>query len=145
MLGDYLTREVVQLDVEDLKTPEEVIRYGGQLLMETGKITQGYIEKMIESFSAIGPYIVMAPGIALPHARPSGDVLTPCISMIRLKVPVCFGHFDNDPVQLVFTLGGKEDNSHIAILQELGSFLEKEGIVSKLLKIRSYEELILLF
>lgn len=145
MLGDFLTKDNVRLNVEGIETPEDAIRYGGRLLMDTGEITQGYIDSMVEAFHAIGPYIVMAPGIAMPHARPSKDVLAPCVSMIRLKKPVCFHHPYNDPVQLVFALAGKENHSHIEVLQELCSFLEKENIVEKLLTINSYEELEQLF
>lgn len=142
MLTEVLTKGVVQLDVEGLETPEEVIRYGGRLLKEAGRVKQSYIDKMVEAFQTIGPYIVMAPGIAMPHARPSGDVLVPCISLIRLKTPVVFNHPCNDPVKLVFTLGGVEGDSHIELLQDLGKFLEKDNIRDQLLKITTYEELI---
>lgn len=141
MLTDRLTDDVVRLDVEGLSTPEEVIRYSGQLLRDAGMVGQTYIDKMVEAFRTIGPYIVMAPGIAMPHARPSGDVLIPCVSFVRLKEPVKFGHSCNDPVRLVFALGGVEDDSHIGLLKELGEFLQKEEHRKWLLEIKSYEEL----
>ena len=74
MLTDILTEDVVRLDVEGLITPEEVIHFSGQLLVNSGKVKETYIEKMEEAFHDLGPYMVMAPGIAMPHARPSGDV-----------------------------------------------------------------------
>ena len=74
MLTDILTKDVVRLDVEGLTTPEEVIHFSGQLLVNSGKVKETYIVKMEEAFHDLGPYMVMAPGIAMPHARPSGDV-----------------------------------------------------------------------
>ena len=130
MLTDILTKDVVRLDVEGLTTPEEVIHFSGQLLVNSGKVKETYIEKMEE-----------APGIAMPHARPSGDVSEPCISFIRLKEPVSFHHPFNDPVRLVFALGGVENDSHLALLQELGRFLEDDNVRERLLTITSYGEL----
>ena len=141
MLTDILTKDVVRLDVEGLTTPEEVIHFSGQLLVNSGKVKETYIVKMEEAFHDLGPYMVMAPGIAMPHARPSGDVSEPCISFIRLKDPVSFHHPFNDPVKLVFTLGGVENDSHLALLQELGRFLEDDKVRERLLTITSYVEL----
>ncbi len=141
MLTDILTKDVVRLDVEGLTTPEEVIHFSGQLLVNSGKVKETYIEKMEEAFHDLGPYMVMAPGIAMPHARPSGDVSEPCISFIRLKEPVSFHHPLNDPVRLVFALGGVENDSHLALLQELGKFLEDDNVRERLLTITSYGEL----
>ena len=65
----------------------------------------------------------------------------PCISFIRLKEPVSFHHPFNDPVRLVFALGGVENDSHLALLQELGRFLEDDNVRERLLTITSYGEL----
>ncbi|MBS5065162.1 MAG: PTS sugar transporter subunit IIA [Hungatella hathewayi] len=140
MLTEILTKDLVRLDVEGLETPEEVIRYSGQLLKDAGKVRQTYVDKMVEAFKTIGPYIVMAPGIAMPHARPSGDVLQPCVSFLRLKKPIRFGHSCNDPVKLVFALGGVADDSHIDLIRELGRLLEKDDNRRGLLEINSYED-----
>ena len=141
MLADILTKDVVRLDVEGLTTPEEVIHFSGQLLVNSGKVKETDIEKMEEAFHDLGPYMVMAPGIAMPHARPSGDVSEPCISFIRLTEPVSFHPPFNDPVSLVFALGGVENDSHLALLQELGRFLEDDNVRERLLTITSYGEL----
>ena len=47
----------------------------------------------------------------------------------------------NDPVRLVFALGGVENDSHLALLQELGKFLEDDNVRERLLTITSYGEL----
>ena len=43
-------------------------RESAQPLLEEDKITQGYIDKIIEIAEETGPYIVVAEHIALPHA-----------------------------------------------------------------------------
>lgn len=46
------------------------MRIGGELLEKSGAIEPRYIDAMINTVKEIGPYIVIAPGIAMPHARP---------------------------------------------------------------------------
>lgn len=89
-LKKMLTEEMVRLDPPLLSTPEEVIEYCGNILVENKKAKAGYVKEMIDSYQRFGPYMVMAPGLALPHARPGGNVKEPCISFVKLKEPVCF-------------------------------------------------------
>ena len=39
-----------------------------------------------------GPYIVIAPGLALAHARPGPEVLADGLAVVTLAEPVPFGH-----------------------------------------------------
>ena len=141
-LRKLLTREVLRLGVEGLRTPQEVIAYGGGLLKEAGKVNEQYIDDMISAYETLGPYIVMAPGLAMPHARPGGNVMENAVSFLQLKTPVEFQHSSNDPVKVVITLAGSSDNGHIELLQDLSSFLGEEGIIEQLSLVTSYEELI---
>jgi PTS system ascorbate-specific IIA component len=141
MLIDILTEEMVALDVDGLTSPQEVILYSGSLLVKAGKVKESYVKKMVEAYETIGPYIVMTPGIALPHAKPSSDVLEPCIAFVRLKNPVAFHHTKNDPVKLVFALGGVEHDGHLDVLESLSGLLGNEKNIEKLYTIASYKEL----
>lgn len=131
-LKKMLTEEMVRLDPPLLSTPEEVIEYCGNILVENKKAKAGYVKEMIDSYQRFGPYMVMAPGLALPHARPGGNVKEPCISFVKLKEPVCFHHPCNDPVWVVFALGGVSDDGHIELLQDLSSLLAGERMIEKL-------------
>lgn len=57
----------------------------GGLLLDNQSIKKEYIADMIASVHEFGPYIVIAPGIALFHARPEGNVNEICLSYLRLK------------------------------------------------------------
>ena len=82
--------------------------------MAAGFTTDAYTDQMIETVEKMGPYIVIAPGLALAHppARPR-----PCsktgLSWVRLSTPVKFGNKANDPVSLVIGLAGHDENEHI--------------------------------
>ena len=142
MLKDILTSDLVVLDAEGFKTPEEVIRFAGGLLEKAGRVLPTYTEKMVQAFHTLGPYIVKAPGIAMPHAPPAGDVLRPCVSFVRLCQPMTFGHPDNDPVRLVFALGGVESGGHLEVLEAISGLLGDEEKLKALYTVSSYEELV---
>ena len=52
-LKKMLTEEMVRLDPPLLSTPEEVIEYCGNILVENKKAKAGYVKEMIDS-SGIG-------------------------------------------------------------------------------------------
>jgi PTS system ascorbate-specific IIA component len=137
----FLEENLVALDVE-ASSPEEAIRISGKLLVEGGVVEEGYVEAMVQSFLKNGPYFVLAPQIALPHARPEDGVNEASVSFVRLKQPVIFGKAANDPVHLVFALGASSSEEHLIILQKLMMILSNQENVKKLTEIKSYQELI---
>ena len=114
----FLQDELIELDA-DAGTPEEAIRAAGSLLTAAGAAAAAYTEAMLESYREQGPYFVIAPGIALPHAKAESGVFEAAVSFVRLKRPVVFGHRTNDPVDLVFALGSTSGADHIAMLRKL--------------------------
>lgn len=66
VLKHMLTREVVSLDADGFTSPQEVITYSGRLLEKAGKVTEQYVKDMVSAYEMLGPYIVMAPGLAMP-------------------------------------------------------------------------------
>jgi PTS system ascorbate-specific IIA component len=67
--------------------------------------------------------MVIAPGIALAHSRPSPAVLRAGISIVTLRQPVAFGHPQNDPVRLVVGLAALDEEAHVTALSTLAEFL----------------------
>jgi transcriptional antiterminator/mannitol/fructose-specific phosphotransferase system IIA component (Ntr-type) len=118
MLNDLLTREVIDLNVEAKKW-EEAIKKGADLLTKKGYITDEYVNAIYNNFNEVGPYMVVAPGIVLAHARPENGVNKLCMSLITLNNPVNFGHETNDPVKLIITFAAVDNKSHLKALSQL--------------------------
>lgn len=135
-----LKKEAVKLDVQ-LNNAIEAIKMSGDLLVKTGFATEKYTEAMIRGFNEIGPYIVLAPGIAIPHARPDQGALATGLALLRLKEPIQFGHEKNDPVQIVCAITGIGNNGHIAILQKIATVLGNPHKHGQILKAKDYEKL----
>ncbi len=117
-----ITRDAIQLGVL-ADSPEQAILAAGQALLAAGACTQEYVQAMIDNFHQFGAYFVIAPGLAMPHARPEQGALLPHISFIRLRQPVVFGHSDNDPVTLVLGLSATGQDQHIQLIQQLVTLL----------------------
>lgn len=117
-LEGVLLPETIRLDVE-AENWEQAVRAAGDLLVSTSHAEPRYVDAMIDCVKKIGPYIVIGPGLAMPHARPEDGVNKVCLSMVRLKHPVNFGSALNDPIDLVFAFGAMNATSHLRVLYEV--------------------------
>jgi ascorbate PTS system EIIA or EIIAB component len=93
------------------------------LLEAQNAVTPRYAERCIAAVEDEGPYVVLAPGIALAHARPEDGVERLGVSVATLTEPVTFGHPDNDPVDVVFAFGSPDTQQHVGLLSELATQL----------------------
>jgi ascorbate PTS system EIIA or EIIAB component len=120
---------------------ESAIRASGELLVASARCTREYVDQMVGAVEEFGPYIVIAPGIALAHARPSDAVLQTGLSLAVLAEPIAFGSH-NDPVRLVFGLAAKHHDGHMEVLAALAEHLADEDFVNGLLNAPTTAELV---
>ena len=120
------------------------IELAGELLVASGRATKGYVASMLDAVETFGPYIVIAPGIALAHGKPSEDVIETGLSLLVLENAIEFQHSQNDPVQLVFGLAATDHESHIELMSELAQFLSDQDSVNSLLTCSDSEQIRLL-
>ncbi|MEJ6548827.1 PTS sugar transporter subunit IIA [Corynebacterium sp. USCH3] len=117
-LTSLLAENRVALDV-DAADWRSAVTYAGGLLEETGSVDPAYTRAMVDSVVDNGPYIVVAPGFAFAHARPSEAVHETALSWVRLAAPVAFGHAKNDPVTLVVALAATDATTHTSAMAQL--------------------------
>lgn len=91
-----------------------------ELLVDIGTAPTDYPRACVANVEEQGPYIVLAPGVALVHAQVA-DGTTEGLAVLRLESPVEFGHPQNDPVDvlLAFSSGGE----HMAMIRSVASGL----------------------
>jgi PTS system ascorbate-specific IIA component len=87
---------------------------------------------MVEMIDEFGAYIVIAPGLALAHARPGPDVLADGLSVVTLVEPVAFGHPHNDPVGVVIGLAVATPDAHVTSVAELANIFNDPGAIPAL-------------
>jgi mannitol operon transcriptional antiterminator len=143
-LKEMLRPSLAEVDVE-VKDWQEAIKACGALLFANGAIEERFTDAMIRVAKEFGPYIVVAPGIALPHARPEDGVIKASMAVVKLKTPVDFGNKDNDPVWLLVALAAENHHSHIEGLKGLAGVLGESENVEKLRLCTTAEELLDVF
>lgn len=108
------------------------ITLSGDALVAGGVTTDEYTAAMIKTIEDLGPYVVIAPGIALAHSRPSPAVLRTGLSWVTLAEPVVFGNEANDPVHLVIGLAATDHDGHLAIMSALAGVLSDPAVLASL-------------
>lgn len=107
----------------------DAVRLAGAALVRSGATQESYTQRMIDVIDEFGAYIVIAPGLALAHARPGDDVTREGLSVVTLAEPVAFGHPHNDPVSVVLGLAVTTPESHVTSVAELANvFNDAEAI-----------------
>lgn len=120
---------------------EEAVRATGRLLVECGFAEERYIEGMLNLTKELGPYIVLAPGIAIPHARPEEGALKVGFAAITLDPPVNFGNECNDPVSLVIGFCSPGADAHVEMIMRIARMLGAENFLETCKAARSSAEL----
>jgi mannitol/fructose-specific phosphotransferase system IIA component (Ntr-type) len=143
-LSELLPRERVCLNVE-VSSWQEAVREAGKLLLDSEAVTGEYIEAMIKVAEELGPYIVIAPGIALPHAATEAGAKQTALSLVKLASPINFGNPDNDPVRLVFGLSAIDKKMHMLALQTLAELFLSKDLVDRLFKAETVDSVMEIF
>ncbi len=102
---------------------EEAIKIGTDLLVAAGTIEPRYYDNIVEKIKEMGPYIILAPGLAMPHARPEEGVLKTSFALVTLDKPVYFDGED-EPVDVLLTLAGSDSDQHMQGLMEITQVLD---------------------
>lgn len=137
-LQDILKRQCIALNLE-AKTWEEAVRLSGELLLKNNYIKESYIDAMVKTVKEMGPYIVIVPGIAMPHARPEDGVKAIGASLVTLKEPINFGDSENDPVKVIIAICSTDHISHMKALSQLMKVMESPNFLENILKVHSPE------
>ena len=120
----------------------DAVRLAGHALAACGSARPGYADEMIRMIDEHGPYVVIAPGLALAHARPGPDVLADGLAVVTLATPVLFGHPHNDPVRVVLGLAIKSAGTHIEAVAELANIFNDSGTIARLATAVSADEVL---
>lgn len=124
MATDLKSRAIAAAEVDVAAADwEAAIRAATALLVRHAAATVDYADSCVNLVRRHGPYIVVAPGIALAHARPEDGALGLAVAVARLHRPVRFGHPSNDPVDLVFAFASPNHDAHVGLLAALAKRL----------------------
>ena len=130
---------LLQADAADWRA---AVRLAGLALLQSGATRAGYADEMIRMIETHGPYVVIAPGLALAHARPGPEVVRDGLAIVTLATPVNFGHPHNDPVRVVLALAIKSPGAHIEAIAELANVFNDSSAIEDLAAATTAEQVI---
>ena len=139
LLQDLLSEDNVSFRYP-AETWEDVIRHGGQLMVDAGFTDPTYTEAMIDVVRDMGPYIVLAPSLAMPHARPEMGAKQVGAALVTLEKPIDFGSPENDPVSVAVFLCAPNKDEHIQLLTDIATLFEDEEFLDAAVNFESIED-----
>lgn len=134
-----LPSEAVRLNVS-CESWQEAVRQSAQYLLRNGCIEERYISSMIENVEKNGPYILVAPGFALPHEALNAGAKKVGMSLIRLAEPVVFGKPEFDPVEWVCCLSAINKETHLKAMFHLVNLFHNQKFRDEIRDAGSGEE-----
>ncbi|MGE8000834.1 PTS sugar transporter subunit IIA [Lysinibacillus sp. NPDC093190] len=139
MLTELLTKDTIQL-ANFVNTWQEAIHLAASPLLKHNKIEKRYIESMIHSIEKHGPYVVITPKVAIPHARHTEGVNELAISLLSLQKPVFFG--PEKPVFLIIILAATDSASHLQALVDLTKILQEPNQIDSIIACQHKDDII---
>ncbi|MBJ8350018.1 PTS sugar transporter subunit IIA [Streptococcus zalophi] len=123
------------------KTWQEAVQLSVQPLIESGAVKEEYYQAIIDSTEEYGPYYVLMPGMAMPHARPEAGVLRDAFSLVTLKEPVVFS--DGKSVQVLIALAATSSDIHTSVaIPQIIALMELDNAIERLVGCQSAEEVL---
>jgi len=140
MLAKWLTDDRINI-VEQVEDWRAAVQLSAAPLLAAGAITPSYVEAIFASHEKLGPYYVIAPGLAMPHARPEEGVITPGLSLLHVKQGVHFDAEENDPVFVIVMLCAINGEEHLEMISHLAELFSDEDDFQALIKADTYPAL----
>lgn len=133
MLTQWLTPDRINI-VESVDDWRQAITLSAAPLLAAHAITEDYISAIFQSHREIGPYYVLSPGLAMPHARPEQGAKKTALSLLHVKQGVCFHTAENDPIYVIIFLSALNGDEHLNLISQLAELFSHDKDREELLK-----------
>ena len=138
MLNTWLSDSTIVLR-KSVDSWQQALDICGKPLLDAGLITKDYLTAIKKQHEKLGPYYVLAPGLAMPHARPEEGAKG--LSLLKLEEGVSFNAEEFDPVDVIILLAAPDKHSHIEMISALAELFSSEKDLQELHQARNLEEI----
>lgn len=121
---------------------QDAIRLACQPLEALRVINPDYTRAIIDTTEEHGPWYILTPGFAMPHARPEDGVLSQDthLSLLRIQNNVAFE--EHGAVGLLIVLAAGNGTEHLVRIQQLTQWLEENARLDRLLRTSNEAQLL---
>ncbi|MGG1229459.1 BglG family transcription antiterminator [Bacillus halotolerans] len=141
MLAELMTPNHITM-ADSAPCWEDAVRMAAKPLLDDGSVTPQYVDAMIATIQTLGPYIVITPNVAIPHARPEDGVNQIGMSFLRLNQAVSFSDRPEHSVQLIIVLAAIDNDTHLKALSQLTNMLGDPENIQLLINAQSAEDVL---
>ena len=118
----------------------QAIKISVQPLEQGGYVKSCYKDGIIENVEKLGPYIMIADEIAMPHARPEQGAIETQIGITLFREGVRFDGKETT-ARLFVTLAAKDSDSHVDALVKISELLSDDETVEAILEASDVQKL----
>ncbi|KKY89957.1 MULTISPECIES: PTS sugar transporter subunit IIA [Leclercia] len=140
MLNKWIFEQTIQLQ-DSVENWPQALEICARPLLEMNVIAPEYITAIVEQHQKLGPYYVLAPGLAMPHARPEEGAKGLGLSLLKLKEGISFGAGEFDPVDVIVMLAAPDKHSHIEMISALAELFSSDEDMAQLHVATTREEI----
>ncbi|EPX2828687.1 PTS sugar transporter subunit IIA [Klebsiella michiganensis] len=140
MLKTWLSDATIALR-QSVETWPQALDICARPLLKADVIEPAYVTAIVEQHQRLGPYYVLAPGLAMPHARPEEGACGLGLSLLKLQQGVSFGAEEFDPVDIIIMLAAPDKHSHIEMISALAELFSSDEDMNKLHQTTNIEEI----
>ncbi|EKO3626260.1 PTS sugar transporter subunit IIA [Vibrio metschnikovii] len=123
-------------------TVDAALELACSTLIAQGKVNKSYLDAIKEKHQEIGAYYVLAPKIAMPHARPEDGVNEAGLQVTIFKHGVDLESEDNGDVYLSVTLAAVDSDSHIQTIVALSELFQNDDDINAIISSESKDDIV---
>lgn len=138
-MQDMLKKENIQI-LPEVESWQEAVRVSIEPLIKGGYVEARYVDGVLDNTQLYGPYYVLAPDLALIHARAEQGVLHRQLAVTLLRKPVRFSPEGYD-VRLLVVLAAENPQSHTQCLKRLAGIFGDDEAMAAIVEAQSCDEL----
>ncbi|PSU86467.1 PTS beta-glucoside transporter subunit IIABC [Photobacterium kishitanii] len=132
-LFDLIGNDGIVVTSEKHLTVNSALDLMCSVLLKNGKVDPCYVEAIKQKHREIGAYYVLAPKIAMPHARPEDGVNEAGLQLTVFKNGVDLESEDNGDVYLSVTLAAIDSDSHINTIMALSELFQNDDDIDAII------------
>lgn len=141
-LFDLIGIDGIVITNEENLSIENALDLTCSTLIAKGKVETSYADAIKATHKKIGPYYVLAPKIAMPHARPEDGVNETALQLTVFKKGVDLGSVDNGDVYFSITLAAVDSDGHLLTIMALSELFQNDEDIEQIINAEDKAEII---
>lgn len=135
-MSELFSNENIFINVS-VGSQNEAIEKAGQALVDSGAVTENYIQAMKDREDVVSTF--MGNGLAIPHGteEAKGNVIQSGLSLLQIPEGV---DWNGEEVKVVVGIAGK-DGEHLDLLSKIAITFSEEENVERIINAKSADEI----